>query len=100
MSRSRRLEEFLIARANAPAPADGADGARTSIQLDAAAAQTALNAPGINRSTGERVGGKAYEISPDVLAEDEAEAFASGSASGSNRGWYGWGGKADPKTTT
>ncbi|KAL8277549.1 hypothetical protein RQP46_009981 [Phenoliferia psychrophenolica] len=92
------LEEFLIARANAPAPS-GVAGGKTTAQVEQAAAETALNAPGISHTSGERVGGKSYQISPEVLAEDEGVAHASGSSSAppaGKRGWYGWGGKADP----
>lgn len=93
---SHRLEEFLIARANAPAPTSGG---KTTAQVEQAAAEAALNAPGISHTSGERVGGKSYQISPEVLAEDEGVVHASGSSSAppaGKRGWYGWGGKANP----
>ncbi|KAK4699605.1 hypothetical protein P7C70_g6652, partial [Phenoliferia sp. Uapishka_3] len=95
------LEEYLIARASAPAPeAGGPSSNRISAQLDEAAAQKALNAPGIDKATGDRVGGTAYQISED---QGNASGVASTSAapSGKSSGkktWYGWGGSAEPGT--
>ncbi|KAM0751636.1 hypothetical protein T439DRAFT_324827 [Meredithblackwellia eburnea MCA 4105] len=118
------LEEFLIARAAAAAaqasanpPGSSNNNASSSTsaarvhQIDEAAAQAALNAPGINKMTGERMGNPPpYELAGsdeevDAGPSASASASASGAAKGKGRakgkswtGWYGWGAGSNDET--